>query len=277
MLRSFKYILFFFGLEFFSMVLLAPLFLIDGFGKSLYIILGLLMGNALFVWYVLAKGKTDIRTGFLNSKPWPLLLICFFATLFFIMPERELISVLSLDEICDDFDFMSVPLAGILAAGIMAPLAEEVLFRGVILRSLLRERWTESRPWLAVMISALLFSLFHMNPDQMLGAFAMGVFTGWLCHRTGSLLPGIVVHMTNNMIACLANFIPTNNDAESFYDLFQSPAVYWLVLLLSIILCAACVYLAAAELKRMGVSHRVEHSLFENEQKLPCDIDMYTL
>lgn len=49
MLRSFKYILFFFGLEFFSMVLLAPLFLIDGFGKSLYIILGLLMGNALFV------------------------------------------------------------------------------------------------------------------------------------------------------------------------------------------------------------------------------------
>lgn len=77
MLRSFKYILFFFGLEFFSMVLLAPLFLIDGFGKSLYIILGLLMGNALFVWYVLAKGKTDIRTGFLNSKPWPLLLICF--------------------------------------------------------------------------------------------------------------------------------------------------------------------------------------------------------
>lgn len=129
MLRSFKYILFFFGLEFFSMVLLAPLFLIDGFGKSLYIILGLLMGNALFVWYVLAKGKTDIRTGFLNSKPWPLLLI-FFATLFFIMPECELISVLSLDEICDDFDFMSVPLAGILAAGIMAPLGRRSLVQG---------------------------------------------------------------------------------------------------------------------------------------------------
>ena len=260
MLRSVKYILLFFGLEILSVVLLAPLFLISGFEMSLYVTLALLVGNALFVGYVLAKKKIDIRTGFLDNKPWPLLLICVCATLFFLMPECELISVLSLDKISEEFDFMSVPLAGILAAGIMAPVAEEVLFRGIIMRSLLRERWAESRPWLAVLISAFLFSLFHFNPNQMLGAFAMGLFVGWLCHRTGSLLPGIVVHMTNNIIACLGYFIPTINDTESFYDLFRQPAAYWLVLSLSIVLCAASVYLAAAELKRMELVHDTEHS-----------------
>ena len=222
--------------------------------------LALLIGNALFVWYVIAKRKTSIRTGFLNSKPWPLLLICFCATLFFIMPECELISLLNLDDISDDFDFMSVPLVEIFAVGIIGPVAEEFLFRGIIMRSLLRERWAESRPWLAVLISAFLFALIHIYPDQMLGAFAFGVFTGWLCHRTSSLLPGIVVHMTNNMIACLGYFIPTINDAESFYDLFQSPAAYWLTLSLSMVLCAASVYLAAAELKRMGLVNEIDHS-----------------
>ncbi len=252
MLRSIKYILFFFGLEFLSAVLLAPLFLIAGIDESLYITLAILTGNVLFILYVLAKRKIDILTGFLSHKPWLLLLMCACAALFFIMPESDLVVALSLDDISDDFDFMSEPLAGILAAGIMAPVAEEVLFRGIIMRSLLRERWMESRPWLAVLISALLFSLFHMNPVQMPGAFAMGLFTGWLCHRTGSLLPGIAVHMTNNMTACLCNFIPEVNDAESFYDLFRSPAAYWLVLSLSIVLCAACVYMTAVELKRMG-------------------------
>lgn len=261
MLRSVKYILFFFGLEIFSMLLLAPLFFIDVFDDSVYISLAILIGNALFVWYVFAKEKTSIHTGFLKSKPWPLLLICVCATLFFIMPGSELVSVLGLEEISDDFDFMRAPLAGILAMGIMAPVAEEVLFRGIIMRSLLRERWAESRPWLAVLISALLFSLVHMNPDQMLGAFAMGVFSGWLCHRTGSLFPGIVAHMTNNLSFFLINFIPTVNNAESFYDLFQSSTTYWLVLTLSILLCAASVYLADGELKRMGLVHDREDSL----------------
>jgi membrane protease YdiL (CAAX protease family) len=88
--------------------------------------------------------------------------------------------------------------AGYAVVGLLAPLAEEVVFRGAILRSLLR--WHHNH-WVAIAISAALFALTHMNPAQMPHALLIGVLLGWMYYRTDSILPGVVYHWVNNSVA----------------------------------------------------------------------------
>lgn len=86
---------------------------------------------------------------------------------------------------------------GYAVIGLLAPLAEEVVFRGGVLRALLGRM----RPWTAIAVSALLFSLVHGNPAQMPYAFVAGLLLGWMFWRTGSILPGVVYHWINNSMA----------------------------------------------------------------------------
>ena len=79
---------------------------------------------------------------------------------------------------------------------IIAPLTEELLFRGLILRGFL-SRYSEKK---AILASALLFGAFHMNPWQFLGATIIGVLLAWLYVRTGSLLPCLFAHALNNAV-----------------------------------------------------------------------------
>ena len=82
--------------------------------------------------------------------------------------------------------------------GLLAPLVEELVFRGAILRGLLR--WHRN-PWLGIAISAVLFSVVHMNPAQMPHAFLIGLLLGWMYYRTDSIVPGVVYHWVNNTVA----------------------------------------------------------------------------
>lgn len=86
---------------------------------------------------------------------------------------------------------------GYTALCIFAPLVEELVFRGAILRTLLK---TSSRPVYAIIISALLFALVHVNPAQMPHAFIVGLLLGWMYLRTGSILPGVAFHWVNNTV-----------------------------------------------------------------------------
>lgn len=80
---------------------------------------------------------------------------------------------------------------------LFAPFIEEMIMRGAVLRTLLN---TMRNKWGAIAISAIVFSLIHMNPAQMPFAFVAGLFLGWLYSRTGSILPGVVFHWVNNTI-----------------------------------------------------------------------------
>ena len=89
---------------------------------------------------------------------------------------------------------------GLASVCLMAPIAEEVLFRGAIQGHLLSEGWN---PWRAIFISAALFSLVHGNPVQMLAAFPMGVVLGWIAWRTGSIVLPVILHVVNNTVSCV--------------------------------------------------------------------------
>lgn len=82
---------------------------------------------------------------------------------------------------------------------LLAPLVEELVMRGAVLRALLQ--WRSDRPWAMIGISALLFALIHMNPAQMPHAFVIGLLLGWMYWRTGSIVPGVAYHWANNTVA----------------------------------------------------------------------------
>ena len=100
----------------------------------------------------------------------------------------------------DTFLGMSRNVFGIISITIMAPLVEELLFRGAIQGYMLRKGM---KPLNAILIASAIFGIVHMNPIQIPFAFAIGLIFGWLYYRTGSVVPGIIGHFINNSIACL--------------------------------------------------------------------------
>lgn len=95
------------------------------------------------------------------------------------------------------FDILQSGWGGILAIAIVGPILEEVLFRGAITKALLQKY----SPAKAIVISALLFGVFHLNPAQILPAFLMGLLLGWVYYKTASLIPCILMHILNNALS----------------------------------------------------------------------------
>jgi membrane protease YdiL (CAAX protease family) len=85
-------------------------------------------------------------------------------------------------------------LVPLLAVAVVAPLAEEIFFRGLVLRGFIA-RYSVTK---AVVASSLLFSLFHLNPWQMIPALPLGLWYAWMVLRTGSVLPGMLSHAVVN-------------------------------------------------------------------------------
>lgn len=102
------------------------------------------------------------------------------------------------DLTADLFLQMKNNLLGVISIAVVAPIVEEMLFRGAIEGELLR-RWRN--PLWAIFVSALIFGLIHLNPAQMPYAFCLGLLLGWLYYRTKSIVPGIVLHLVNNGIS----------------------------------------------------------------------------
>lgn len=85
----------------------------------------------------------------------------------------------------------------VLGIAIIAPLAEELLFRGYLYDLL--ERRVGATP--AVIVTAWLFALFHFSFVTFIPIFMMGLWMGHLRKRTGSILPSLVFHGSNNLLA----------------------------------------------------------------------------
>lgn len=90
--------------------------------------------------------------------------------------------------------------AGLIAViGVFVPVAEEVLFRGVLYA------WLRQRLGLAAsaLISSAVFAIAHVNAEAALQIFLIGLVLAYFYERTGSIVPSIVTHATVN-VASLA-------------------------------------------------------------------------
>ena len=153
----------------------------------------------LFAW----RKWTPYDGSYINTRPW--------ATLFWVAclavgcmaPVSFASEELGL-RLSSDYEQLFASLMGsdfgFLAVGILAPVAEEMVFRGALLRCL-DEALGRRLRWVAVAMSALLFAVAHGNMAQGFSAFVLGLVLGWMYVRTGSIVPGVVFHWVNNSIA----------------------------------------------------------------------------
>jgi len=85
----------------------------------------------------------------------------------------------------------------LLAGAVVAPVAEEIYFRGYVFRAYLEQKGL----WRALLFSSGLFAVVHMNLPALLPIFAMGIMLSSLYYRTGSIVPAIIAHALNNAAA----------------------------------------------------------------------------
>ena len=91
--------------------------------------------------------------------------------------------------------FLSLhPLLLIFFVGVLAPVCEELVFRGAIFGGMKKE----GNVFKAVMASGLLFGLLHMNINQASYAFVIGILLGFLVEATGSIFSSILFHVLIN-------------------------------------------------------------------------------
>lgn len=116
----------------------------------------------------------------------------------------------------DEFSkLMKDPFALIIMTVVLAPILEEILFRGILMKGLLNNG---TRPVTAIVLSAFIFGVVHFNPWQFAGAFLLGLVLGLVYYKTKSLLMPVLLHAFNNLVSAM---LMLYSDSETFSDLFK--------------------------------------------------------
>ena len=192
--KSLLYLLFFLAVQFLAGVVYAA---IAAAGASLFpggvdaerILAGtetavlltyLLTAAAIVLWFRLRHRPLGEAAGLRRCSGWTAAFCAFCAVGLFYNDHMEIL--------------LSDGLIPALSIAVAAPLAEELMFRGVI-----QTRLERAMPvWAAVVLQAVLFGVVHGTPIQMAYAFLLGLAFGFLRSRTGSILPGIAAHAAFN-------------------------------------------------------------------------------
>ncbi|HEY7654666.1 MAG TPA: type II CAAX endopeptidase family protein [Methylomirabilota bacterium] len=90
-------------------------------------------------------------------------------------------------------------LLAVLVIGVLAPLGEELFFRGYMLTRL-REAW---RAGPAILVTALAFGLVHGEAVHGVLAAGIGLYLGFVVERSASVLPALICHVANNTVSVL--------------------------------------------------------------------------
>ena len=209
--KSLLYLLFFLAVQFLTGVVYAA---IAAAGASLFpggvdaerILAGtetavlltyLLTAAAIVLWFRLRHRPLEEAAGLRRCSGWTAAFCAFCAVGLFVVVQLGL-ALLPAAWMTGYNDHMELLLSdGLIPAlsiTVAAPLAEELMFRGVI-----QTRLERAMPmWAAVVLQAVLFGVVHGTPIQMAYAFLLGLVFGFLRSRTGSILPGVAAHAAFN-------------------------------------------------------------------------------
>ena len=93
----------------------------------------------------------------------------------------------------------------ILSVAFVPAISEEILFRGALMSTL--RKYGDGT---AILISAVIFALFHGNLVQIPFAFIVGLVLGWIVAYSNSILPAILVHFFNNLFSVICSLLQSN-------------------------------------------------------------------
>jgi membrane protease YdiL (CAAX protease family) len=127
-----------------------------------------------------------------------------------------------------------------LVVAIFAPIFEEWMCRGMVLRGLL----TKMKPGWAIVVSALFFAVIHANPWQALNAFLIGLMMGYVYYKTGSLILTMIIHFVNNGTSVILSHLDSMKDyadVNSWMEVMDK-STYMILFVVSCVILAACLW-----------------------------------
>ena len=158
------------------------------------------------LWRKTAKKHPQLNSGKVRALPlvstiglWFGMSLMFGAVMWNILPQEAVQPLL--DDLADSNIFIQL-----LMVGILAPVVEELVYRGIVFNRL--SEWLPT--WAVVLISSLLFGIVHLNPIQILYATAFGFILAWQYLRSRNLWIPIIAHFVFNSVnAIFLNFYVT--------------------------------------------------------------------
>lgn len=106
------------------------------------------------------------------------------------------------------FKELSSPWLLFLGGVVVAPVVEEIVFRGFVFSGL-RQRYTPKK---AGVISAGLFAVVHFQPVNLIPILILGLIFAYLYHRSGSIWPAVIMHVMTNLFGLGAAYLASQLD-----------------------------------------------------------------
>lgn len=164
----------------------------------------------------------------------------------------------SMEEFADEIQPLSNiadvhPLLLVLLLGVLPPVAEELLFRGYVQRRLTR-RWG---PVVGIAVASLAFAFFHGHPLQMAAVLPLGVWCGFIAWRSESVLPAMLAHAANNMLAVtFLLFLPMLADLQQHPEWSNMSRLAAPIVMLFMLMMGLCFVWAVIRLMGTDVGRR---------------------
>ena len=204
--------------------------------------LGLFLSSLAMLFFIHKTGLFRLRLSLFRSIAFKPLLQSTALVFTSMLALNILVQWLPLENVLENqFEGLTHTFLGALTISLLAPILEEVMFRGAIQGYLTRKL---GNPWLAMAMAALVFGVYHMNPVQVVYASMFGFILGWMYYRTGSLMSVIVGHVLNNSIATLTMLMfGTATESEMMEEILPQEAVIASQVMMFIVFTAASVLL----------------------------------
>ena len=215
-------------------------------------VLGFMMPAVIYA--LLVQEKPFNYLGFKKLQAWPLLgIIAMFTVIPFlswvtewnegiVFPEsmraieEQLRSIKqSSEEVIKIFISQGSLCSSMLIIAALAAVSEELLFRSVIQKSLIS--LFRNAP-VAIIVTALIFSAFHMDFYGFFPRFILGMMLGYMFYLSGSIWPSMIMHFVNNATIVMLYYLSTRNFIDIDVEHFGSTENILLILLSLIITIA---------------------------------------
>ncbi len=133
-------------------------------------------------------------------------------------------------------------LANLTIIAVLPAIGEELVFRGVVQQQLMRRI---SNPWVAILVSAFIFSAAHFQFEGLLPRMILGVILGWLYWQTRNFWVPVIAHFFNNGIQVIGQYLYGNK--ISSVDLEKDITVPWEFAVMSVFMVWVVVRLIHSE------------------------------
>ncbi len=198
-------------------------------------IFGQILNLVIFFFWYRATGHRKIVAGTKKMKPVNIgmLVLLALGMQMLINVVMSLVAVVAPDimqsyaELIESSGLTETTAASIISAVIMAPMMEELVFRGA---TLFHARKTGMPFWAANIIQAALFGVMHMNLVQGCYAFVLGLFLGWVYNRYQTIWMPIFLHFAfNGLNYVLSTLLEGVNESLGLYIVFTVVGVVGMI------------------------------------------------